>query len=84
MPAILLKKGSVQIKMDRSDLVNVTETANGVAFSLKGGIHILADDNDMPLPMKQFIRSGLDNFPTADVEVDLMNYKNPIKVSIQS
>ena len=77
---ITIKKGSIKTQMDRSDLVEVKPTHDGVVFNFKHGLHLYYTDSYMPQTAKQLMQAGPDNFK-GDMEFDLDNYHTPIKVS---
>lgn len=83
MPSVFIKKGTVEFKMDRKDVISCDEKSDGITFFLKGKLYISLEDHDMPASTKQFIVQSLNNFPTADVTIDLLNYKQPVRVEVK-
>lgn len=75
---ILIKQGSLELKVPRSQLVDVSETADGVSFNFKDGVSVLKTDGYMPASAKQLIKNTLDNFPGANITIDLGNYAKPV------
>jgi hypothetical protein len=75
---ILIKQGDFELRVPRSQLVEVAETADGVSFNFKNGISVLKIDGYMPMGTKNLIKNTLDNFPTANITVDLGNYSKPV------
>lgn len=80
MSEVIIKKGKVQVKLDRSELIEVSETADGVAFSFKGGLQLYYTDNFMPSATKQIIKNTADNFPGKKLIFDLDNQRQPALV----
>ena len=74
---ITIKKGSINITMNRSDLVEVKETHDGVCFNFMGGLHLYMTDSLMPLETKNLMRQGADNFPKAHLTFNLNDYRKP-------
>lgn len=79
---VSIKKGSIVIKLDRSDLVEVSHTADGMVFNFKNGCHFYYTDSYMPLPTKNQIKGSYDTFDKGNIKIDLDNYKQPISVEI--
>lgn len=75
---ILIKQGQFELKIPRSELVDVAETADGVSFNFKNGLSLLKTDGYMPAGAKNLIKNTLDNFPGANITVDLSNYDKPV------
>jgi hypothetical protein len=80
MSEVIIKKGKTKITLDRSDLVEVVETPDGVNFNIKGGISIVLNDPDMPSATKQVIKNTSDNFPGKKLIFDLANFRQPARV----
>ena len=77
---ILIKKGSMKLEVDRSELVEVSETHDGIAFNLKGGIQIYYTDNFMPQAMKEIIKNTSNHFADKRIIFDLDNQRQPALV----
>lgn len=77
---ITIKKGSVQIKCPRTDLVEVVETADGISFNLKGNLQLYYTDQFMQNPTKLMIKQASDNFPDKNLIFNLDNYRQPALV----
>jgi len=77
---ITIKKGEFNITIPRSELVEVSETHDGVAFSFKGGLQLYYTSNFMPSGPKQVIKSTIDSFPGKKIIVDLDNERRPALV----
>lgn len=73
---VTIKRGSVQIVMDKMDLIQIDQTYDGIAFSCKYGVHIVVTDQFMPSETKDMIKAA-NSFPKGNVVFDLNNYKKP-------
>lgn len=80
MPEVIIKKGKIKTILDRTDLLDVSETPDGVNFSIKGGLLLAVMDPDMPSATKQVIKNTADSFPGKKLIFDLSNYKRPAMV----
>lgn len=75
---ITIKQGELELKVPRSELVEVSETADGVCFNFKGGVSVMKVDNFMPAGVKNLIKNTCDSYPLANLIVDLGNYDRPV------
>jgi hypothetical protein len=82
MAEIKIKKGTVNIKSERSDLIEASETADGMAFSFKGGFQLYITDAYMPAAFKQQIAMSINRFEGATVSVDFDNVRKPVLVEL--
>jgi hypothetical protein len=82
MAKILINHGNVKIEASREDLVDVSETPDGVSINFKNGLQILHADPYMPSGPKQIIKNTLDKFQGKVITVNLDNYQNPTKVDM--
>ena len=77
MSEIIIKKGDFKITVPRSELVEVSETADGVAFNFKGGLQLYYCNNFLPSATKQIIKNTADSFPGKKIIFDLDNERKP-------
>ena len=80
MTIMAIKKGGFSIEVDRDQLVEVCETADGVAFNFKEGIQLYFIDQFMPSATKQIIKNTADNFPNKKLIFNLDNLRQPAMV----
>jgi len=80
MSNITITKKNFELKVDRSELVEVHETADGVAFHFKDGIQLLKLDSYMSSVTKQLIKKTIDRFETGNIIIDLDNPRQPARV----
>lgn len=77
---ILIKKGSLNLEVDRNELVEVASTHDGIAFNFKGGLQLYYTDNFMPQHMKELIKNTADHFTEQKLVFDLDNTQKPAMV----
>ncbi len=80
MSEITIKKGSVVVTCKRSDLMEVSETHDGIVFKFKDGIDLYQIDHHMPVHVKQIMSNSAVSFDKGKLIFDLNNYQIPIKV----
>jgi len=81
MADIIIKNGDkFVLKVDRSELVQVDETPEGVVFQFKGGVSLMKSDQFMPSSIKQIMKNTADNYPDKKLVYDLGNPKRPVYV----
>lgn len=77
---ITIKKGTFNLTVPREELVEVSETADGVAFNFKGGLQLYYYNNFLPSATKQIIKNTADSFPGKKLIFDLDNEQKPVLV----
>lgn len=77
---ITIKKGSFLLVVPRSELVDVSETHDGVAFNFKGGLQLYHTNNFMEQGTKQIIKNTADSYPGKKLIFDLNNHRQPALV----
>lgn len=77
---ITIKKGTFRLTVPREELVEVSETADGVAFNFKGGLQLYYYNNFLPSATKQIIKNTADSFPGKRLIFDLDNEQKPVLV----
>ena len=82
MSEVLIKKRGFELKVKKEELVEVHETADGVAFHFKDGITLIKDDPYMPSGTKQLIKNTIDRFESGNITIDLDNQKQPARVDM--
>ncbi len=78
---IEIKKQTIILSILRSDLVEVKETGDGIVFNLQGGMHLTLIEPNMPLEIKRAIFNAVQSFNNVNLDIDLMNYRTPVKVT---
>ena len=77
---ITIKNGPLKLTVPRSELVDVSETHDGVAFNFKGGVQLYYTNNFMQQGSKQIMAHAADNFPGKKLIFDLVNHQKPVLV----
>jgi hypothetical protein len=80
---ISIKKGNMEIvKTDRSNLIEVQQSYDGMVFTFKNGFLLTYTDSYMPSSSKDLIVNSANSFSTANLVIDLINYTKPISANI--
>jgi len=77
MKKIVITRGTTKIEVIRPDVIEVKESSDGLVFMMKGGFMFTFTDTDMPTHAKINIIGAVNNFPNANVEINLLNYAQP-------
>lgn len=80
MNKVLIKKGSMELSLDRSDLIGVDQTPDGVVFNFKFGTQLHVVDVQMPIFTKDLMKNTSDSFSGGNLIFDLANYNQPASV----
>jgi hypothetical protein len=77
---ITIKKGNIEMKFPKDELVEVSETHDGIAFNFKRGLQLYQIEQFMPTHVKQLIANSINTFAGNKIVVDLDNSKRPVMV----
>ena len=77
---IIIKKGELSLTVPRSELVDVSETHDGVAFNFKNGLQLYYTDTYMQQATKQIMKNTADSFPGKKLIFNLDNPRQPALV----
>lgn len=80
MAEITIKAGNVKVEAQRSDLISVDETPDGVVFAFKGGFQIQYINPYMPSSAKQIVKNTADQIKENRLIFELDNAKRPALV----
>jgi len=80
MAEMIIKQKNFLLKVDRSELVQLDETADGVVFQFKNGLSLIKNDQFMPSGIKQIMKNTADNYPDKKLVFELDNPKRPVFV----
>jgi hypothetical protein len=80
MAEMIIKQKNFELKVDRSELVQLDETADGVVFQFKNGLSLIKNDQFMPSGIKQIMKNTADNYPDKKLVFELDNPKRPVFV----
>ena len=78
---ITINKKESSVIIQRSDLIEVSETHDGLVFKLKNGIDLFITDAYMPAPFKRQVKVSVDKFDKSNIVVDLANPSAPVSIS---
>jgi phosphoribosylformylglycinamidine (FGAM) synthase-like amidotransferase family enzyme len=82
MSKILITHGNVKIETTKEELMDVSETPDGVSINFKNGLQLLKADPYMPNAPKQLIVNTLNRFEGKKITVTLDNYTKPVMVDL--
>jgi hypothetical protein len=80
MSEIIIKQKNFELKVDRSELVQLDETADGVIFQFKNGLSLIKNDQFMPSSIKQLMKNSADSYPDKKLIYELDNPRRPVYV----
>jgi hypothetical protein len=80
MAKMIIKKGTFHVEIDRDELIEISETADGVVFNFKHGFQLNYSDQFMQSATKSIIKNTADNFPGKKLIFDLDNPRQPVMV----
>ncbi len=80
MSEIVIKQKNFELKVKRSELVQLDETADGVVFQFKNGLSLVKTDQFMPNNVKNIMKNTSDNYPDKKLVFELDNHKRPVYV----
>lgn len=77
---ITIKRGKLNLTVPRSELVDVSETHEGVVFNFKGGVQLCYVNNYMQQASKQIMTNTADSYTGKKLIFDLDNHRQPVMV----
>lgn len=80
MENIIIKHGSLELKVSRKDLMEVEETHDGVVFNFRGGLQLYYANDKMISATKNLIKNTANSFPDKKIIFDLENVRQPAMV----
>jgi len=80
MSKIIIKQKNFKLEVERSELVQLDETADGIVFQFKNGISLMKNDQFMPSNVKQIMKNTADNYPDKKIVYELDNPRRPVFV----
>lgn len=80
MTKIIIKKGSISVSLDRSELIELVETPDGINFNFKHGLSLNVVDMNMPIHTKSIMKNTSDSFPGKKIIFNLESYDKPAMI----
>jgi len=80
MAKIIIKQKNFLLEVERSELVQLDETADGVIFQFKNGLSLVKNDQYMPSSIKNIMKNTSDNYPDKKIVFELDNPQKPVYV----
>jgi len=80
MAEIIIKKGSMNLTIDRNDVVTVEETPDGLSFTFKNKFQLLFNDSYMPAGTKNVITNSSNSYDGKKLVFDFDNKRHPVMV----
>lgn len=80
MTKIIIKKGSISVSLDRSELIELVETPDGINFNFKHGLSLNVVDMNMPIHTKNIMKNTSDSFPGKKIIFNLESYDKPAMI----
>ena len=79
---VILKNKGQEIELEKDNIIEVLETADGIAINMKDGLSLIYNDQFMPSTAKQLIKGTIDQCmsTTATIIVDLQNHITPARI----
>ena len=82
MDKIRISKGSVEVLCERTDLIGVDPTPDGVVFNIKGGLLLHVTDPNMPIHTKDMMKNASDSFQKGILKFNLESYNKPTALDL--
>lgn len=80
MSKVIIKKGNINVSLNRNELIELVETADGVNFNFKNGLSLNVIDMNMPIHTKSIMKNTSDNFPGKKLIFNLESYDKPVMI----
>ena len=77
---VTIKKGDFKLVVPRNQLLDVSETHDGVVFNFKGGLQLHQIDQYMQQSTKQIIANTANSYTGNRLIFDLNNKRQPVLV----
>jgi hypothetical protein len=79
---VTINKGAFKLSLPRNELIEVSETHDGIAFNFKGGLQLYFIAPYMPNDVKQLMSLTSNKFNDKSLVFDLDNPRHPVKVDM--
>jgi hypothetical protein len=83
---IVIQNKETKLELDKDQIVEVLETADGIAFNMRNNLSLIFTDNFMPSEAKQLIKGTIDQTRTVDatIQVNLQDRVRPVSIDVNS
>lgn len=83
---IIVKNKETEITLHKDQIIEVMETADGMAFNLRNGLSLIYTDNFMTSNSKQLIKGTIDQCKTVDatIIINLEDKVRPASIEVNS
>jgi hypothetical protein len=83
---VSIKSKETVIEVKKDQIVEVLETADGIAFNLRNNLALIYTNNFLPLTSKQLIKGTIDtcNAENGTIVVDLDDPQRPASIMIDT
>jgi hypothetical protein len=82
MSEIVIKKGDFKVTVPRDQLVDISETHDGIAFNFKNGLQLYYTNNFMETSTKSIMKNTADSYEGKKIIFDLDNVRKPALVDM--
>ena len=81
---VIIRNKETKIELEKDQIMEVLETADGIALNMKNGLSIIHVDGFMPSTAKQLIKSTLDHCQAthATIDVNLADHQRPASINV--
>jgi len=79
---VTINKGGFKLTVPRNELIEVSETHDGIAFNFKGGLQLYFIAPYMPNDVKQLMSLTSNKFNDKSLIFDLDNPRHPVRVDM--
>lgn len=83
---VQIQNKETKIELEKDHIIEVLETADGIAFNLRNGLSLIFIDNFMTSTAKQLIKGTIDQCRAADatIVVNLQSQNQPATIMVNS
>jgi hypothetical protein len=83
---IIIQSKETTLELQKDQIVEVLETADGIAFNLRNGLSLIYTDNFMNSTAKQLIKGTIDQCSTVDatINVNLQDRQRPASIMVNT
>lgn len=81
---IVIKNKTTKIEIQRDQIIEVLQTADGIAFNMRNGLALIFTDNFMTANSKNLVKATIDQCAAENVtiNIDLENQRTPASIMV--